>query len=495
MEVPTLASFQLGAVAPTLFLAVWTVVLLVADLFIPKDRKQLTAGLAIMGLVGALLFLAVQATDYDQTVYAFQGMLIVDGYTLFLEGIILVASLIGVLLAMDYIERRNISQGEYYPLLLFSVLGVMLMAMAADMIVIFVSLELMSIPLYILTGFARPDPLSEEAAMKYFILGAFASAFLVYGIALIYGGTGTTSLVGMMEALRADPLHLPPLVLIGSALILVGLASKVGAVPFHMWTPDAYHGAPTSVTAYMAVGAKVGAFAAILRILFIAMPPAVSAQWENVLAVIAALTMILGNVVAISQTNVKRMLAYSSIAHAGYILLAISSAQDPATASEAGAAVVFYLLTYTFTTMGAFAALMAVEDDRGKNLEFKYFEGMSRHYPLFAIAVTLLMFSLIGMPPSAGMVGKWFVFRAAVRGASGNPIVLTATIIGVITSVISAFYYLRLPLLMYMKEGENKAVFQPGLKIVLVVTVVMVLLLGVLPGPLYELARMAFLSM
>ncbi len=496
MDIPTLASFQLGAIIHLIFLTIWAIALLMVDLFIPAARKKLTAWLTIAGLAIGLVILALTAGSHDETVYAFSGMLIVDGFTLFLDGIIMTVGLLSTLVAMDYIERRQIVQGEYYSLLLFSVIGVMLMSMAGDLIVIFVAMELLSIPLYILTGFARPESASEEAAIKYFILGAFSSAFLVYGIALIYGGTGSTSLPAVLAALSATPDALPPLVLIGSALLLVGLAFKVGAVPFHMWTPDVYEGAPTSVTAYMAVGAKISAFSAILRILFLAMPPAVSAQWENVLAVIAALSMIVGNVIAISQTSAKRMLAYSSISHAGYILLAIASAQNQATAREAGAAVVFYLLTYALTTIGAFAALIAVENNEGKGLAFDQFAGLAKKYPAFAVAITLFMFSLIGMPPSAGMVGKWFIFRAAVNGAGGNPIVMTAMIVGVITSVISAFYYLRLPLVMFMRDDEdNKATFQPALAIALVVTAVAVLLLGILPGPLYDLALAAFMSL
>ncbi len=495
MDVPTLASFNLAAILPVLILSAWGVLLLVIDLFIPRDHKVWTAWLAIVGLVGSAVLLAVQAGGVFGRLpaTAFQGMLVVDGFGLFVQGVVIVAGVLSVLLAMSYLPRRGIERGEYYTLLLFSSVGMMLMALAADLIVVFLALELLSIPLYILSGFARPQPASEESAMKYFLLGAFASGFLVYGVALVYGGTGTTTLEGILGVLQGAVLNLP-LALTGMGLILVGLGFKVAAVPFHMWTPDVYQGAPTSVTAFMSVGAKVGGFAALLRVLVTGMPT-ISAEWGAMLAVVAALTMIVGNVIAISQSEIKRMLAYSSIAHAGYILLAVAAAQNEAVAPQAVSAAVFYLLTYAFTNLGAFGVVIAVEKDDGSGTQIQDFAGLSRRKPLLATAMLLFMFSLTGVPPSAGMVGKWFVFQAAVNASAGNPLLLAAMIIGVLTSVISAFYYVRVILVMFIQEGPADAHPQPVLSATLAVAAVATFLLGIIPTPLYEMAQRALLNL
>jgi NADH-quinone oxidoreductase subunit N len=344
-----------------------------------------------------------------------------------------------------------------------------------------------------MSGFARPKLDSEESAMKYFLLGAFAGGFLVYGIALTYGGTGTTSMVGLVQALSGEARNLP-LAIVGMGLILVGLGFKVAAVPFHMWTPDVYQGAPTPVTAFMSVGAKAGGFASLLRVLVAAFP-SISNEWGTLIAIIAGLTMILGNFVAISQTDIKRMLAYSSIAHAGYILVAVAAAQDPAVAPLAVSAAVFYLLTYAVTNLGAFALVIAVEKDDGSGTQIDDFAGLAKSRPLLAAAMTLFMMSLIGVPPSAGMVGKVFVFQAAIQASQGNLLLLIVTIIGVLTSVVSAFYYMKVVVVMYMRDGEGKAVLQPALGAALVVTALGTLLLGILPTPVFQMAQQALLKL
>ena len=495
MNLPTFASLNLGAALPLLFLTAWVLVVLLADLFIPRTRKYWTAWLSVLGLTATGALLLLQTSPTLPTGPAFVGMLTVDGFSVFLQLVFVFATLVGILLALDYLPQHGIERGEYYTLLLFSTAGMMLMSMAADLIVVFLALELLSIPLYILSGFARPRLPSEEAAMKYFLLGAFASGFLVYGIALTYGGAGTTSLAGVLDALRSGPSNLA-LALSGMALILVGLGFKVAAVPFHMWTPDVYEGAPTPVTAFMSVGAKAGGFAALLRLLVTAMP-GMAGQWGILVAVIAMLTMILGNVVAIAQSNIKRMLAYSSIAHAGYILVAVAAAQRPDDAPLAVSAAIFYLLAYAFTNLGAFAVVIAVEHADGSGNQIDDFAGLGKARPWLGIVMTLFMLSLTGMPVSAGLVGKFFVFQAAVQASVGNPWMLATAIVGVVTSVMSAFYYLRVVLVMFMRdaEGEVSVRLRPALAAALAVTAIGTFVLGIIPTPLFQLARSALLAM
>jgi NADH-quinone oxidoreductase subunit N len=296
---------------PFLIVTGWACILLLIDLFIPKDRKGITAVLAALGLVAAFVATFLR---FGESSVSFSGMIVEDGFSIFLQFIFLATGLAGIALAYDYIKRREIQRGEYYTLLLFTVGGMMLMALAGDLVVVFLAIELLSIPLYVLSGFARPQVESEEAAMKYFLLGAFASSFIVYGIALVYGATETTQLGEIVFSVQSASANLELLV-VGAGLILVGLGFKVAAVPFHMWTPDVYQGAPSSVTAFMSVGAKAGGFAALLRV-FIAAFPDLAESWSVLVMMIAALTMTWGNVAAIAQPNIKRMLAYSSIAHA-----------------------------------------------------------------------------------------------------------------------------------------------------------------------------------
>jgi NADH-quinone oxidoreductase subunit N len=493
MELPTLEAINLIPVLPFVTLVLGTCALVVVDLFIDEGRKYWTGWLAVAVLVVSAALLGVQANSHpaDVAFSAFNGMVVVDGFALFLQAVFLLSAFIGILIALNYLPRRGIERGEYYTLLLFTTAGMMIMAMAADLIVVFLAVELLSIPLYILSGFARPDLDSEESAMKYFLLGAFASGFLVYGIAMIYGGTQTTALSGVVDALAGKTTN-PILAFVGMGLVLVGLGFKVAAVPFHMWTPDVYQGAPTPVTAFMSVGAKAGGFAALLRVLVAAFP-AIAGEWGVLVSVIAGLTMILGNVVAVSQSNIKRMLAYSSIAHAGYILIAVAACQRPDDAPFAVSAAIFYLLSYAVTNLGAFAVVIAVEKDDGSGIEIDDFAGLGRARPGLAVAMTLFMFSLTGVPPSAGLVGKIFVFQSAIRALPGNPLLLAVIIIGAITSVISAFYYLRVVIVMWMREGEGQVTLHFPLRLALVVTAVATFLLGVIPAPIYQMAQAALM--
>src|SRR5574341_292662 len=436
MTLPTLDSINLLAVLPVLILVGWaSAPLLTIDLFIPQGRKYWTAWLCLLGMVAAAAALAVQANAYLRTgapQTAFGGMLVVDGFALFLQAVILLTAIIAVLIALNYLPRRGIERGDFYTLLSFTTAGMMLMAMAADLIVVFLALELLSIPLYILSGFARPRLDSEESAMKYFLLGAFASGFLVYGIALIYGGTRTTQLAGVIQAVTGGAPNLP-LAIIGLGLILVGLGFKVAAVPFHMWTPDVYQGAPTPVTAFMSVGAKAGGFAALLRVFFTAFP-SLAADWVPAVAIISALTMILGNVAAIAQSSIKRMLAYSSIAHAGYILMAVVAGGQGSLSEFAASAAMFYLLSYAIMNLGAWAVVLAVEK-QGQAATIDDFSGLGSTRIDLAVAMALFMLSLTGVPPTIGFIGKFYVFNAAIDAGY-----MWLAIIGVLTSLISAFY-------------------------------------------------------
>jgi NADH-quinone oxidoreductase subunit N len=458
IDVPSFADLNLGVAAPAIFLSLYTTVLLLVDvLAIPKDRKIHTAHLALVGLLVAFV-LNLRSFNSDET--ALGGMFIADEFTGFVNIIVLGTAFITVLLSVDYLKRTKCEQGEFYSLLLFSTTGMMLMASGNSLIVLFIALELLSIPLYVMAAIRYTDPKSEESGMKYFILGAFASAFFLYGAAMVYGSTGSAHLpdifaaVGDMTRDSAEMYFL----LIGAAMILVGLGFKVAAVPFHMWTPDVYEGAPTPVTAFMSVGAKAGGFAALLRVMTLALPALhmdagdTIATWQTAVVIISALTMILGNFVAVSQSNIKRMLAYSSIAHAGYILMAVAAAGTAGLATTATKAALIYLMAYMFTNLGAFAVVLSVEKDDGTGTDLDDFVGLGTSKPLLAFMMAVFMFSLTGIPLTSGFTGKWLVFSAAI---DANLIVLA--VIGVLTSVVSAYYYVRVVVNMYLREGDGDA--------------------------------------
>jgi len=364
----------------------------------------------------------------------------------------------------------------------------MLMAQASDLIVIFLALELLSIPLYVLAAFAIPQHNSGEAGLKYFLLGAFSGGFVVYGIALVFGATQSTALTGIATATLTGTANVP-LMLAGSALILVGFAFKVAAVPFHMWTPDVYQGAPTPATAFMAAGAKIAGFAALMRVFSTAFP-SIAADLTPVLAVLAALTMIVGNVVAVSQTNIKRMLAYSSIAHAGYILMAFAVFGNKDVSAMTISAGIFYLVTYALTNFGSWAIVIALEEAEGKGLELEDYAGLGRKNPLMAAAMTIFMLSLTGIPPTLGLVGKLYLFRAVIAGGF-----YWLAIIGVLTSLISAFYYLRVVVIMYMREGEPKTTSEPWLNLTWVAMASLTVILSFIPATLFQWASQAVMKL
>ncbi len=454
-DIPVLADLNLAWTWPVVGLGLGATLLLVADLFIPKERKQQTAWLALAILLVSFLLNLAAFTETDS---AFFGMFVVDPFSAFLNLIALTTAFISILLSVDYLQRSGMQRGEFYALILFTTAGVMLMGHANDLVVVFVSLELLSIPLYILAAFRYPDVKSSESGMKYLVLGAFASAFFVFGAALIYGATGSTSLPHIFEVVaRGFAAGGAPelLLLVGTGLVLVGLGFKVAVVPFHMWTPDVYEGAPTPVTAFMSVGAKVGGFAALLRILVFALPVlstgAIEASaWQQVVSLIAAATLILGNVVAIAQQNVKRLLAYSSIAHAGYIMMALAAAGHAGFGEQATRAALVYMLAYMFTNLGAFAVAIAIEKGDGSGSDLEAFVGLGRSRPLLAGIMAFFMLSLTGIPLTAGFIGKWLIFQVTIEAG-----LVPLAILGVLTSVVSAYYYIGIIVRMFLRDGEG----------------------------------------
>jgi NADH-quinone oxidoreductase subunit N len=493
MDVNTFLA-DLQAILPVTILVTWATALVLVDLFIPRDRRWITALLAAGGLVASLITVILQA---GSSVSAFGGMIVIDGFASYLFILFLVSGLIGIILAYDYLPRMDrislggklaASQGEFYVLLLYSISGMLLMAAASDLIIVFLALELLSIPLYVMAGYFAPRPDSEEASLKYFLLGSFSTGILVYGIALVYGATGTTALYDIVAAVSAGTSQ-TPLLLIGAGMVLIGLGFKVAVVPFHMWTPDVYHGSPTSVTAFMAVGAKAAGFAAILRVFVLAFP-SLSADLAPVMWVIAALTMILGNFVAIAQTNIKRMLAYSSIAQAGYIMMALVPYGNPLVATDTVASALFFLVGYAFTSFTAWAVVIMLEQAEGKGLNLDDYAGLGRKYPVLGFAMTVAMLSFIGVPPTLGFAGKFYLFATVIEGGY-----LGLALIGVLTSLVSAFYYLRVVVIMYMRDGEPQVSRERWVYYTTAVTAVCTVVLSIFAAPLFEMAANAVLEL
>jgi NADH-quinone oxidoreductase subunit N len=478
---------DLRSLLPMLVLAATALVVILLDLLPPRDRKD------HLGFVSALGAVATLIVTYWMTfaigggeLRGFRGMVVLDPYALFFNVVIGYATGLVILLSMDYIRREGQEAGEFYILILLSAIGMMLMASAGDLIIVFLGLETMSIALYVLTGFFRNRLEAGEASMKYFLMGAFASGFFLYGIALIFGATGTTNLDRIANAVAAGAGR-DPMLAIGFGLLLVGFGFKISAVPFHMWAPDAYEGAPTSITAFIATGSKAAAFASLLRVLLTSLRGA-PLDWPMLTWGLAAVTMTVGNVVALAQQNLKRMLAYSSIAHVGYMLVGVVAG-----GALGNGSVLFYLLVYTFTTAGAFGAILLLERNGREAVQLADFGGLASRHPVLALALSIFLLSLIGIPPTAGFVGKFYLFGAAVK--SGY---VWLAVIGVLNSAVAAYYYLRLVVFMYMREPEGApTVLAPSLSggLALVVALWGVVQLGVAPGPLFDLAQAAVIPL
>ena len=460
-------------------LAVAGMAVMLVDLALKPDQKPLTAWLALAGFVAAGV---ASLSIMDQTGSGFSGMIALDPYAQILGLVAIIAGGFTVLTSFNYIRDRGFGRSEYYALLLFSVSGMVMMAAANNLIVVFVALELLSIPLYVLAGFARPNLESEEAAIKYFLLGAFASGFLLFGVALMYGALGTTDLAKI--AALVPQVGASPLLLLGAGFVLIGLGFKVAAVPFHMWTPDVYEGAPTPITGFMSVGAKAAGFAALLRVFSYSLG-GIQSQWVTIVAILAALTMILGNVVAVSQNNLKRMLAYSSIAHAGYILMGVASGNQTGVAGA-----LFYLIAYTFTNIGAFAVLTAMAKQSGEDQTFPAYRGLYKRSPGLALMMMIFMLSLTGIPLTGGFIGKYYLFLSAVEAQ-----LYWLAIIGVLTSVVSAYFYLRVIVDMFMRDGEPAREVSPvnyrPLNFAVNASALIVIVLGVIPMAFLSVVQMA----
>ncbi len=458
-------------VAPLVTVIATGLLLMIIDLFSNDFVKKWAPLITMLGLVLAFIQVVSVWNRPGATFSPVSGgpMLVADRFATFLNVIFLLTGMLTVLISVNFLKRTGLDRPEFYMLMLFSLAGMMLMGMANDLILVFLALELLSIPLYIMAGLAWPRPESEEAAMKYFLLGAFSSAVFVFGIAFIYGATGTTFIPGIFEA--ADAAN--GLLLAGTAMLLVGFGFKIAAAPFQMWTPDVYEGSPTAVTAFMSVGAKVAGFAALLRVLLVALPE-LGGAWVPAITILAALTLIIGNVAAILQKNIKRLLGYSSIAHAGYILIAVAAS---ATVEQATGAALFYMFAYLFTNLGAFAIVIAMEKEQGVGVMLDDYKGLAKHSPLLALAMAYFMLSLTGVPPTGGFTGKFYVFGVGIE-AGLNWLVILA----VIASVVSAFYYLRVVVLMYMYDGDAEITPRLPLRTAVFITALTTLLLGILPG-------------
>jgi NADH-quinone oxidoreductase subunit N len=458
-----------NAIVPMACVTAAGIAAMVAEAFRDPGERMPIAGLGVVGFAGAAIA-AMFLWNHNASSF---DVVSADNFGLFVTGILIVVGLLSLAISGPTIDRERLPRGEYYALMLFGTAGMMLMATASDLLVIFLALEVLSLAVYVLTGIRRDSPQSIEAAFKYFLLGAFSSAFFLYGIAFTYGLTGSTRLdrIGSLISAQADAPTAMQLVALG--LIIVGFAFKVAAVPFHMWTPDAYEGAPPAVTGFMSTGVKAAAFAAFVRVFLSAFEP-LRGTWSDVVWVLAAATMIVGTVLGVAQSNVKRMLSYSSIAHGGYLLIALVAGND-----LGKGAVLFYLLTYAITNVGAFGviALLETADRPGDTL--RDYAGLWNERPALAALMTIFLLSLGGFPPMAGFIAKWYVFSAAVKaGYTG------LAIIGVLTSVVSVFFYLRVVVMMYMTPNDSPRTI-PAVPAIaggaLVVSAALIFYLGILP--------------
>jgi NADH-quinone oxidoreductase subunit N len=466
----------LNGIIPVICVTLAGLACMLAEAFRTRDERMPIGGLGIIGLIGAG---AAVVLLWGRRAESF-GVVVADDFGLFVQMVLVGIGLLTILFSSDVIERDALPAGEYYALVLFALAGMMLMAVAADLLIIFLALEVFSLALYVLTGLRRKVFASTEGAFKYFVLGGFSSAFFLYGIAFTYGLVGSTRLDRVAAAVQAQSLTGNPLLLVAMGLLLVGFAFKVAAVPFHMWTPDAYEGAPAIVTGFMSTAVKAAAFAAFARVFLLALEP-LRGEWAPVLWVLAVCTMVLGSVVGVAQTSLKRMLAYSSIAHGGYLLVALVSGGDVGKAS-----ILFYLVVYAVTNLGAFAviALLSTRETSMEHLDD--YKGLWLSSPVMAGVLTVFLLSLGGFPPTAGFVAKWYVFSAAVRAGQ-----YSLAIIGVLTSVVSVFFYLRIVVMMYMSDRvEGAAPPRPPRTalVALAASVAILLYLGVLPTRLLDLA-------
>jgi NADH-quinone oxidoreductase subunit N len=464
------------AIMPMLIVTLSAIVTMLAEAFRPKGERVPMGGLGLIGLIGSI-FASLLLWNRDATAF---GVVRADNFSLFINITLALVGLLTILFSSEVIDREELPSGEYYTLILFGIAGMMLMASATDLLVIFLALEILSLAVYVLTGIRRTSEAGAEGAFKYFLLGAFSSAFFLYGIAMTFAIAGSTRLdriAGKVAEAGASP---ELIVLVAMGLLLVGFAFKVSAVPFHMWTPDAYQGAPTVVTGFMSTGVKAAAFAAFVRV-FLTAFGAIKADWQPLLEIIAIATMVVGTVVGVAQSNVKRMLAYSSIAHGGYLLIGLISAT-----SVGKAAVLFYLLSYAVTNLGAFGVVALLATKSNPHDEVRDFTGLWYERPGLAALMTVFLLSLGGFPPTAGFIGKWYIIASAVQEGY-----FWLAIVAMLTSVISVFFYLRIVVMMYMTDGKREAAtpaVSPLATAGLALAVVGIFYLGILPTGIINIA-------
>ncbi len=478
---PTLA--DVGGVLPELIVAGFACILLLIEAFISKTSKRDV--LPITALIGLVIAAALTMNSMWDDRVVMGGTFLVDPYSNFFKLILYIATALTILLSVDYLKRERIHVGEYYAFLLFALCGMMVMVSAGDLLLVFLGLELTALSIYILAGFKRFQQKSMEAAAKYFVLGSFASGILLFGISLLYGLAGTTNLAGIGQRITTMGPGLDLAWILALILLVVGFGFKVSAVPFHMWTPDVYEGAPTPVTAFLSVTSKAASFAVFLRV-FMEAFGSIHDQWQTLLIVLAVATILFGNIVALLQTNIKRMLAYSSIAHAGYVLIGIIVGSHMGTFS-----LMLYMLIYVFMNLGAFGVIMQLRKSGGGCSEIEDLAGLSKNNPLAAFIMLIFMFALAGIPPTAGFVGKFYIFMGAVQAD-----LTWLAVLGVIGSAISAYFYLKVIMVMYMKDPDGTVTLttsRPAI-VALAVATIAVLALGVYPSPIIDFTDQAVLS-
>ena len=474
MELIPAPEIDFISLAPVLVLSVFAMGVLMLDLFAGKNKS----GLVFVSLIGLLMAAISAFAKSDLPVLSFGDSFIVDHLSVCFTLIFCLSSALAILLSVEYNKRVKIKIGEYYSLILFCTAGMVILASSTDLIMIFLGIEIVSICIYILAGIRRDDPKSNEASLKYFLLGAFATGFLLYGMALMYGTTGTTNLIEIGRLLSAGEVLSQPLMMMGMILLVIGFGFKVASVPFHMWAPDVYQGAPSPVTAFMAVGPKAAAFVAFYRV-FAESLQELSPSWNVILSVVAVITMFVGNLGAILQTNIKRLMAYSSISHVGYILIAIIAKNTLGLSS-----LIFYILAYAFMIFGTFGIIILMGREDNENLELDNYSGLGFRYPLLAICMSIFLLSLGGMPPLAGFIAKFYIFQAALDEGY-----VTLVVFAVLNSAISFYYYLKVIVYMYMREPTTdvKISMTPITILVIAIGLLGTLELGLFPGPVISL--------
>ena len=474
-----LPQLNFSAIMPETVLSVVAMALLLINVVVKGEEKAYLGYISLAGLVVSLF-----TVPWGQKISGFGNMVLQDNFSSFFTVIFILCAGLTILISDGYFKKEGCNHGELYPLILFATVGMMFMAKATDLMTVFLGLEVLSVTLYILAGFNRANVKSNEAGLKYFLLGAFSTGFLLYGMALIYGATGSTKIakIASMAAQSGAVLN-NPMFLVGMLLMATGFSFKIAAAPFHMWTPDVYEGAPTPITAFMSAGPKAAGFAAFLRVFLIALPTLMT-QWSDLLWILAVLTMTTGNIIALSQDNIKRMLAYSSIAHAGYALVGFTAHN-----ASGVSGILFYLLSYTFMNIGAFAIIILVGKKGEANNNVQDYAGFGTKHPVLAMCMSIFLFSLAGIPPTAGFIGKFYLFAGAVQEGY-----VWLAIIGVLNSAASVYYYLRVMVYMYMKSPEEEFDWfklSPAVMLCIIIAIAGVLIPGIIPNSVLNLAAIS----